>query len=47
MEVSGPSTIINTLSIWGNADVGRELLVAIVALVFFFSSAPRGRPALY
>jgi small-conductance mechanosensitive channel/CRP-like cAMP-binding protein len=43
MEVSGPSTIINTLSIWGNADVGRELIVAIVALVFFFFSAPRGR----
>jgi small-conductance mechanosensitive channel/CRP-like cAMP-binding protein len=43
MEVSGPSTIINTLSIWGNADVGRELIVAIVALAFFFFSAPRGR----
>jgi small-conductance mechanosensitive channel/CRP-like cAMP-binding protein len=43
MEVSGPSTIINTLSIWGNADVGRELVVAIVALAFFFFSAPRGR----
>ncbi len=43
MEVSGPSTIINTLSIWGNADVGRELIVAIVAMMFFFFSAPRGR----
>jgi small-conductance mechanosensitive channel/CRP-like cAMP-binding protein len=43
MEVSGPSTIINTLSIWGNADVGRELIVAIVAMMFFFFSAPPGR----
>jgi small-conductance mechanosensitive channel/CRP-like cAMP-binding protein len=43
MEVSGPGTIINALSIWGNADVGRELIVAIVAMVFFFFSSPRGR----
>ena len=37
------STIISTLASEGDADLGRELIVALVALVLFIFSAPRGR----
>jgi small-conductance mechanosensitive channel/CRP-like cAMP-binding protein len=43
MDDSCPIAIINTLSLGGDADVGRELVVALVGLVLFIFSAPRGR----
>jgi small-conductance mechanosensitive channel len=43
MDDSGLSAIITTLSGGGDADVGRELIVALVALTLFIFSAPRGR----
>ena len=39
----GLSTIINTLASGGDADLGRELIVALVALVLFIFSSPQGR----
>ena len=43
MLESGLSPIINTLANEGDGDMGRELIVALVALVLFIFSAPRGR----
>ncbi len=43
MNDSGISSILAPLSAGGDADVGRELVVALVALAVFVFSAPRGR----
>ena len=43
MNGSGLSSIITILTGGGSAEVGRELIVAVVALVLFVFSAPRGR----
>jgi small-conductance mechanosensitive channel/CRP-like cAMP-binding protein len=43
MDDSGLSGMVNTLASGGDADLGRELIVALVALTLFFVSAPRGR----
>lgn len=43
MLENGVSAIINTLANGGGRDMGRELIVAMVAIVLFIFSAPRGR----
>lgn len=43
MNDSGISSFLAPLSAGGDADVGREFVVALVALVTFVFSAPRGR----
>jgi len=43
MNDSRISAIVNTLASGGDANVGRELAVALVALAVFIFSAPRGR----
>ena len=43
MNGSGLSSIINILARGGDAEIGRELIVAVVALMLFVVSAPRGR----
>ncbi|NCY02722.1 MAG: hypothetical protein EBX36_07360 [Planctomycetia bacterium] len=43
MDDSRLGAVISTLAGGGNADVARELLVALVALAIFVFSAPRGR----
>jgi small-conductance mechanosensitive channel/CRP-like cAMP-binding protein len=43
MNESMPGGILHSLVHAGDADTGRELLVAVVALLVFLVSAPRGR----
>jgi len=43
MNESRIDAVISTLASGGDADVGRELIVAVVALAVFIFSSPRGR----